>query len=311
MGRYKQYGPIDLNEKIEIIDVAPRDGLQSQPMIVDTAIKLELITRLIDAGIRRMEVASFVNPRRVPQMADVDELIRHLPQGKDVTFIGLVLNMRGFERAIVSGIDEINCVAVASDTFSQRNQGASISDNMQTIAEISRLALAENFPCTVTIGASFGCPFEGEVPVARVVRMSQQLADMGFTEIALADTIGAAGPSDVVQRVRAVKEATADAVNLRCHFHDTRNTGVANAYAAIMEGVRILDASCGGVGGCPFAPAATGNVATEDILYMIQRMGLETGVDIEAIMACARWLEGPLQAKMPAMLTRAGVFPNV
>lgn len=300
-----------MNDKIEIIDVAPRDGLQSQPAIVDTATKLELIKRLIDAGIRRMEVASFVNPKRVPQMADVDELIRNLPKHDDVTFIGLVLNMRGFERAIVSGIDEINCVAVASDTFSQRNQGASISDNMQTIAEISRLALAENFPCTVTIGASFGCPFEGEVPVQRVVQMSQQLADMGFTEIALADTIGAAGPSDVVQRIRAVKAAIGDAVNLRCHFHDTRNTGVANAYAAIMEGVRILDASCGGVGGCPFAPAATGNVATEDILYMIQRMGLETGVDIEGMMACARWLEGPLQAKMPAMLTRAGVFPKV
>ena len=298
-------------DKIEIIDVAPRDGLQSQPELVDTATKLELIKRLIDAGIRRMEVASFVNPRRVPQMADVDDLIRNLPQRDDVTFIGLVLNMRGFERAMQSDIDEINCVAVASDTFSQRNQGASISDNMQTIADISRLAFSENFPCTVTIGASFGCPFEGEVPVERLVQMTQQLVDMGFREIALADTIGAAGPSDVVQRIRAVQAVIGDEINLRCHFHDTRNTGVANAYAAIMEGVRILDASCGGVGGCPFAPAATGNVATEDILYMIQRMGLQSGVDIEKIMACARWLEGPLQAKMPAMLTRAGVFPAV
>ena len=301
----------DLFDKIEIIEVAPRDGLQSQSEIVDTAIKLELIKRLIDAGIRRMEVASFVNPKRVPQMADVDELIRNLPQREDVTFIGLVLNMRGFERALDSGIDQINCVAVASDTFSQRNQGASIDENMRTIAAIARQAKAENFPCTVTIGASFGCPFEGEVPVERVVQMSQQLADMGFKEIALADTIGAAGPSDVVNRIRAVRAAIADDVKLRCHFHDTRNTGVANAYAAIMEGVRILDASCGGVGGCPFAPAATGNVATEDILYMIQRMGLQTGVDIEEIMACTRWLEGPLHTKMPAMLTRAGVFPAV
>jgi len=298
-------------DKIEIIDVAPRDGLQSQPELVTTETKLELIKRLIDAGLRRMEVASFVNPRRVPQMADVDELIRNLPQRDDVTFIGLVLNMRGFERAMDSGIDEINCVAVASDTFSQRNQGASIKDNMQTISEIARLAFSENFPCTVTIGASFGCPFEGEVPVDRLVQMTAQLAEMGFREIALADTIGAAGPSDVVQRIRAVREVIGDEVNLRCHFHDTRNTGVANAYAAIMEGVRILDASCGGVGGCPFAPAATGNVATEDILYMIQRMGLQSGIDIEKIMACARWLEGPLGAKMSAMLTRAGMFPVV
>ncbi len=298
-----------MNDKIEIIDVAPRDGLQSQSQIVDTAIKLELIERLIDAGIRRMEVASFVNPRRVPQMADVDELIRNLPQREDVTFIGLVLNLRGFDRALHSGIDEINCVAVASDTFSHRNQGVLMNENLETIAVIARQARAENFPCTVTIGASFGCPFEGEVPIERVVQMTQQLADMGFEEIALADTIGAAGPSDVVNRIRAVKEAIGNAVKLRCHFHDTRNTGVANAYAAIMEGVRILDASCGGVGGCPFAPSATGNVATEDLLYMIQRMGCHTGVDIEGIMACTRWLEGPLQAKMPAMLTRAGVFP--
>jgi len=298
-----------LNNKVEIIDVAPRDGLQSQSEIVDTAIKLELIERLIDAGIRRMEVASFVNPRRVPQMADVDELIRNLPQHEDVTFIGLVLNMRGFERALQSGIDEINCVAVASDTFSHRNQGALMNENMKTIALIARQARAENLPCTVTIGAAFGCPFEGEVPIERVVQMTQQLADMGFEEIALADTIGAAGPSDVVNRIRAVREAIGNGINLRCHFHDTRNTGVANAYAAITEGVRILDASCGGVGGCPFAPAATGNVATEDLLYMIQRMGLHTGVDIDEIMACTRWLEGPLQAKMPAMLTRAGVFP--
>ena len=298
-----------MNDKIEIIDVAPRDGLQSQPEIVDPAIKLELIERLIDAGIRRMEVASFVNPRRVPQMADVDELIRNLPQREDVIFIGLVLNLRGFDRAVESGIDEINCVAVASDTFSQRNQGALMNENMETIAVIARQAQAEDFPCTVTIGASFGCPFEGEVPIERVVQMTQRLADMGFEEIALADTIGAAGPSDVVKRIRAVKEAIGNAVKLRCHFHDTRNTGVANAYAAIMEGVRILDASCGGVGGCPFAPSATGNVATEDLLYMIQRMGGHTGVDIEGIMACTRWLEGPLQAKMPAMLSRAGVFP--
>ena len=296
-------------DKVEIIDVAPRDGLQSQAELVDTATKLELINRLVDAGVRRMEVASFVNPKRVPQMADVDELIASLPKRDDVTFIGLVLNMRGFERALQSGIDEINCIAVASDTFSQRNQGASIKENMETIATIAEQAGKENFPATVTIGAAFGCPFEGEVPVPRLVEISQQLADMGFREIALADTIGAAGPSDVVERLRSVKAAIDDNVKLRCHFHDTRNTGVANAYAAVTEGVRILDASCGGVGGCPFAPAATGNVATEDILYMLQRMGLQTGVDIEAVMQTARWLEGPLKAKMPAMLTRAGVFP--
>ena len=297
-----------MTEKIEIIDVAPRDGLQSQSVIVDTQTKIKLISRLIDAGVKRMEVVSFVNPKRVPQMADADELLRSLPVHEDVSYIGLVLNMRGFERALETSINEINCVVVASDTFNQRNQGATTEQTMTTIEEIAKQNASSSLAAGVTIGASFGCPFEGEVPVAKVVSLAGRLADMGFREIALADTIGAAGPSDVAKVVSAVRDAVGD-VKLRCHFHNTRNTGVANAYVAIQEGVRILDSSCGGVGGCPFAPAATGNVATEDILYMIQRMGFETGVDVNRIIDTAKWLEGPLGAEMPSMLARAGLFP--
>ncbi|MBI2970054.1 MAG: hydroxymethylglutaryl-CoA lyase [Gammaproteobacteria bacterium] len=295
-------------EHIEIVDVAPRDGLQSQPRLVDTHTKLELIRRLIDAGIRRMEVASFVNPKRVPQMADAEEVIAGLPRRPDVTYIGLVLNVRGFERAVESGIAEINCVVAATDAFGQRNQGAGIEESMEIAGEICRQAERARVTAGVTISAAFGCPFEGEVPVDRVAGLAARLAEMGYPEIALADTIGAAGPSDVSERIRRVKPVTQGA-RLRCHFHNTRNTGVANAYAAILEGVRVLDASCGGVGGCPFAPAATGNVATEDILYMINRMGGVTGVDIEKIIETARWLEGPLETKMPAMVSRAGSFP--
>ena len=298
-----------MSDFIEIIDVSPRDGLQSQPVLLGVEHKLELIKRLIDAGIRRMEVASFVNPKRVPQMADAEEVVRGLPRRDDVTFIGLVLNLRGFERAIACDIDEINCAVVASDTFNLRNQGTTTEGTMEVIREITREARAAGKKLGVTVSAAFGCPFEGEMPMEKVTGLVQRLAAMGYDHVSLADTIGAAGPSDVagmIKRIRTLEPG----LSLSCHFHNTRNTAVANTYAAIQEGVNIFDASCGGVGGCPFAPAATGNVATEDLLYMIHRMGLKTGVDIDRIIETAKWLEGPLGTPMPAMVTRAGVFPS-
>lgn len=295
-------------EFVEIVDVSPRDGLQSQPALVSTEDKLALINRLIDAGVRRMEVASFVNPKRVPQMADAEQVVSGLPQRDDVRFIGLVLNPRGFERAAACGIGEINCAVVASDAFNQRNQGATTEETMAVIETLTKQAQVAGMDMGVTISAAFGCPFEGEVPKERVARLAQRLAALGYEEISLADTIGAAGPSDVTALLRRLRQLEPE-LRLRCHFHNTRNTAVANAYAALQEGVRSFDASCGGVGGCPFAPAATGNVGTEDLLYMINRMGLETGIDITKIIATAKWLEGPLQTTMPAMVTRAGLFP--
>lgn len=293
---------------VEIVDVSPRDGLQSQPALVSTEDKLALINRLLDAGVRRMEVASFVNPKRVPQMADAEQVVSGLPQRDDARFIGLVLNLRGFERAAACGIGEINCAVVASDAFNQRNQGATTEETMAVIETLTQQAQAAGMGMGVTISAAFGCPFEGEVPKERVARLAQRLAALGYEEISLADTIGAAGPSDVTALLRRIRQLEPE-LRLRCHFHNTRNTAVANVYAALQEGVRSFDASCGGVGGCPFAPAATGNVGTEDLLYMIHRMGLETGIDITKIIATAKWLEGPLQTTMPAMVTRAGLFP--
>ena len=298
-----------MSDFIEIIDVSPRDGLQSQPVLLSVEHKLELINRLIDAGIRRMEAVSFVNPKRVPQMADAEQVVRGLPQRDDVTFIGLVLNLRGFERAVACNIDEINCAVVASDTFNLRNQGATTEQTMAVIKEITREVQAAGINMGVIVSAAFGCPFEGEIPMEKVVRLVQRLAAMGYTHISLADTIGAAGPSDVAAMIKRIRTLE-PGLNLSCHFHNTRNTAVANTYAAIQEGVTTFDASCGGVGGCPFAPAATGNVATEDLLYMIHRMGLKTGVDIDKIIETAKWLEGPLGTAMPAMVTRAGVFPS-
>jgi hydroxymethylglutaryl-CoA lyase len=298
-----------MSDFVEIVDVSPRDGLQSQPILLDTSAKLELIQRLVDSGIRRMEAVSFVNPKRVPQMADAELVVKGLPQQEGLTFIGLVLNMRGYERAIAAGIDEINCVVVASETFSMRNQGASLDQTMQNITNICKQAETTNIAKGVTVAAAFGCPFEGEIPQGQVINLVERLADIGYKEIALADTIGVASPSDVSRLLTGINRLNLD-IKLRCHFHNTRNTAVANTYVAIQEGVRSFDASCGGVGGCPFAPAATGNVATEDLLYMIHRMGMRTNINIDKVIETAKWLEGPLQTSVPSMLSKAGVFPK-
>lgn len=293
---------------IEIVDVGPRDGLQSQPQILDTDTKLEFITRLIDAGLRRLEVASFVNPKRVPQMADAEALIGQLPRRAGVKYIGLVLNERGFERALASGIEQINCVAVTTEAFARRNQGASPDELCLAIAAIARAAKAAQIFCGVTIAAAFGCPYEGEVPPARVVDLVRQMADLGVDEIALADTIGVAVPSQVRELVARVLPIMGG-IPLRMHFHNTRNTAIANLCAAVEAGVRIFDASCGGVGGCPFAPGAAGNVGTEDVLYVLERMGYATGISLAGVIDTARWLEGPLGTRLPAMVSRASAFP--
>ena len=298
-----------MSDFVEIVDVSPRDGLQSQPILLDTSAKLELIQRLVDSGIRRMEAVSFVNPKRVPQMADAELVVKGLPQQDGLRFIGLVLNMRGYERAVATGIDEINCVVVASETFSMRNQGASLDQTIQNVTNICKQAETTNIAKGVTVAAAFGCPFEGEIPQSQVINLVERLADIGYKEIALADTIGVASPSDVSRLLTGINRLNLD-IKLRCHFHNTRNTAVANTYVAIQEGVRSFDASCGGVGGCPFAPAATGNVATEDLLYMIHRMGMRTNINVDKVIETAKWLEGPLQASVPSMLSKAGVFPK-
>jgi hydroxymethylglutaryl-CoA lyase len=295
-------------ESVEIVDVGPRDGLQAQPQLLDTDSKLAFIERLVDAGVRRVEVASFVNPKRVPQMADADAIIARLPRRAGVSYIGLVLNLQGFERALASGVEQINCAAVTTDSFCLRNQGKTSAEMMVEITSLARRAQDAGRFFGVTIAASFGCPFEGEVAPATVVAIAEQLHAMGVDEIALADTIGVAVPSDVKRLIDAVRPRIG-ATPLRVHFHNTRGTGIGNVYAAVESGVRIVDASCGGVGGCPFAPGATGNVGTEDVLYLLHRMGYETGIDISKVIATSKWLEGPLHAPMQASMSRASLFP--
>ncbi len=301
--------------EIEIIEVSPRDGLQNERKLVPAVDKVELIRRAIAAGARRVEAVSFVNATRVPQMADAEEVMARLRDADDlearaVSLIGLALNRRGFDRALAAGVDEVNFVVVASETFNRRNQGASIADTMGQIAGAAVLARAEGLTLGVTVAAAFGCPFEGEVPQDQVVALVTEIAAMGVHEIALADTIGVADPVAVERRVALARQA-APAARLRCHFHNTRNTGLANAYAAWRAGVQALDASIGGIGGCPFAPAATGNIPTEDTVYMFERMGVGTGYDLNALIAAAAWLGERLElATLPAMLGRAGPFPG-
>ncbi|MEO4041575.1 hydroxymethylglutaryl-CoA lyase [Hoeflea sp. CAU 1731] len=297
-----------MTTRVDIIEVSPRDGIQNEKTLLSTQTKLELIDRATAAGVRAFEVTSFVNPKRVPQMADAGEVAQGLKKRSDTRYIGLVLNERGFERARLSGLEDVNCVVVATETFNRRNQGVAVDDTMADIARIAAMAHDSGVRMGVTIGAAFGCPFEGEVTVERVTEIAARLAELKPFEIALADTIGVAAPSDIKAKFSAVAREIGG-VPLRCHLHNTRNTGLANAVAAIESGVTRIDSSIGGVGGCPFAPAATGNIPTEDLVYMLDRMGVETGVDAQALIDTAHWLGTMLGVSPPGMLQRAGMFP--
>jgi hydroxymethylglutaryl-CoA lyase len=293
---------------IEMVEVGPRDGLQNESVLFSTAQKLELISRALDAGVRRIEANSFVNPKMVPQMADAEAVAAGLPRRDGVIFIGLVLNKRGALRAIEAGMDELGAVCAASDGFATRNQGMTSDASLAMCCEVVRLAREQGRRAQITISTAFGCPFDGEVDPWRVVEMARVAAAAGPVEIAVADTIGVATPGEVstlVERVAAVVKPLA----VRVHFHNTRNTGLANVWAAVQAGAKIVDASLGGIGGCPFAPRATGNVPTEDVAYMLQRSGYQTGLDLDRLIASARWLGNAMGRDVPGMLSRAGAFP--
>lgn len=293
---------------VEIVEVGPRDGLQNEARLVSTADKVELVRRAIGYGARRVEIASFVNPARVPQMADAEDVVAALGPVEGVVRIGLVLNARGAERALACGIDQLGAVAVASDDFGVRNQGQSSAESVEVAKRIIGMARTAGRSAQVTIATAFGCPFQGEVDPAHVIAMARELATAGPVEIALADTIGVAVPAQVASLVTAVREAIAP-IPVRIHCHDTRNTGVANIWAAVEAGASTVDSSLGGLGGCPFAPGAAGNVATEDALYMLHRSGVETGLDIDAAITASAWLAGVMGKKLPSMVAQAGGFP--
>jgi len=294
---------------VVICEVSPRDGLQNEDVQISTADKVELIARAVRAGARRVEATSFVHPGRVPQMADAEAVMAALPRGEGVSYAGLVMNPRGLDRAIAAGVDEVNVVVVATDTFCERNQGMTTQQACDAAGDLVARAREHGLFTTVTIGAAFGCPFEGEVPLDRLDRVLRQVIDTAPDELALADTIGVAVPSEVTARMGRAAALVAGGKPLRLHLHDTRHTGVANAVAAVDAGVTVLDASIGGAGGCPFAPNATGNVATEDLVYLFDRMGLPTGLDLTELVEAVEWLEGRLGKQLPGALLRAGTFP--
>ena len=296
-------------DSVEMVEVAPRDGLQNVAETVATVTKVGLIARAVAAGVRRIEVTSFVNPRAVPQMADAEAVCAQLPERDDVTYIGLVMNLRGAERALATGqIDQLGAVAVATDTFAMANQGQTSEGSVEASCAIIAAARAAGRTGQATIAASFGCPFEGEVSEDKVVQMARALVEAGPVEIALADTIGVANPAQVVRLVTRVREAIAP-IPVRVHFHNTRGTGLANVWAAFGAGARVIDASIGGLGGCPFAPGAAGNVATEDVTYMLERAGINTGLNLAQLIETNHWLAGEMQRKLPGMVAHTPAFP--
>ena len=297
-----------MGRKIQIVEVGPRDGLQNEKTLLDVGQKLEMIARLEAAGARRMEVVSFVNPKRVPQMAGAEEIMAALPHAEGRSRIGLVLNARGWDRCVEARCDEANVVVCASDGFGIRNQGASTGEQVEALAAIVAARTPTDPPISMTISVAFGCPFEGEVPEARVLDIVKAAADLKVAEIALADTIGVADPWLVRRRVEATLKLIGD-IPLRLHFHDTRNTGLANAFAGVEAGVDILDASVGGLGGCPFAPNATGNIGTEDLVYMLERAGFETTYDLDKLIEIGNWASGLVGKSPAASVSRAGGFP--
>lgn len=294
-----------MSRRIEFVEVGPRDGLQNEAVIVETADKVALIRRAIAAGARRIEVASFVNPKKVPQMADAEAVVEQLGRVDGVTRIGLVLNERGAERALATGLDQLGAVAVASDEFGARNQGQTSAESVAVAARIVGMAQAAGITAQVTIATAFGCPFTGAVDPARVVGMARELAAAGPVEIALADTIGVAVPAEVSALVGAVRQAVAP-LPVRVHFHNTRGTGIANVWAAVEAGAGVVDGSIGGLGGCPFAPGAAGNVASEDVVYLLERSGVTTGLELARLVDTARWLGGVMGKEMPSMLAKVG-----
>lgn len=293
---------------IKIVEVSPRDGLQNESQLISTVDKVSLIGRAVAAGVRRIEVASFVNPTKVPQMADAEQVIAALPHG-GVVYIGLVLNRRGAFRALATKVHQLGAVCVATDTFAMRNQGQTSDQSLDVACDVVAVARDAGRSAQITIGAAFGCPFEGEVSQARVVEMARRAAASGAVEVALADTIGVAVPTDVAALVERVRAEIAP-LPVRVHLHNTRNTGLANVWAAVEAGAATIDASLGGMGGCPFAPGAAGNVPTEDVVYLLERSGVATGLDLDTLIGAAGWFTGIMGRPLPGMVSKAGRFPS-
>jgi isopropylmalate/homocitrate/citramalate synthase len=291
---------------VMVFDVGPRDGLQNEPDVLAPGVRAELVGKIVAAGVRAVEVASFVDPRRVPQMAGAEEVVAALEQQNGVVYAGLALNELGYDRLVACGLDEVRFSFGATESFNQRNQNASVRESLEAALRIVERGRADGIRTAVNISVAFGCPFEGNVDESRVLELAAEVAAARPDTILLADTIGVGVPAQVR---RLVARSVALGIPVGGHFHNTRNTGYANALAAFEAGATVLDASVGGLGGCPFAPRATGNIATEDLVYLLHGEGVETGIDPNALITVSEWLESVLGRRLEGQLYRAGNFP--
>jgi isopropylmalate/homocitrate/citramalate synthase len=292
--------------RVQVVDVGPRDGLQNEDRTLAPEVRAELCDRLAAAGIPRVEAASFVNPKRVPQMAGAEEVMAAIDRRRPGTsYAGLVLNEKGYERAVEAGVDEVRYAFPVTETFARRNQNTTVADATQLAGRLVERARLDGVRVSITLSAAFGDPFEGRVEPGHVLDIAGEVAVANPDEIVLADTIGVGVPNQVRELVEG---ALTFGTTVGCHFHDTRNTGIANAAAAVESGATVLDASVGGTGGCPFAPRATGNIATEDLVYLLHGMGNETGIDLEALIEVAEWLAQQLGKELPGQVYKAGTF---
>lgn len=294
--------------RVTVCDVAPRDGLQNDAKVLDPATRAELVNRLAAVGVPRIEAVSFVSPARVPQMAGAEEVVAAIERRDGVVYAGLALNDRGYDRLRETALDEVHFAFAVSEEFNQRNAGASVESSVEAGERIIERAHGDGLRATVTLGTAFGCPFEGRIDPSRVLELAGRFAGAGADEVVFADTVGVGVPQQVRELVGG---AAGLGVPVGVHLHNTRNTGIANALAAVEAGARVLDASVGGVGGCPFAPRATGNISTEDLVYLLHGEGIETGIDLDALVEVARWLEEVLGRELEGMVYRAGVFAPV
>jgi isopropylmalate/homocitrate/citramalate synthase len=294
--------------RVTVCDVGPRDGLQNEATTLPPETRAELVNRLAAAGLPRIEAVSFVNPARVPAMAGGEEVVAGIVRRPDVEYAGLVLNERGYDRLRQTDLDRVHLNVAATDSFGQRNANATVDEALAAAARILDRTKQDGVPSTVSISVAFGCPFEGAVPPERVLGYAEELITLGADEVVFADTIGVAVPTQVR---KVVLEAVKFARPVGVHLHNTRSTGFANAWAALEWGAVVFDASIGGLGGCPFAPRATGNIATEDLVYLLHGEGVETGVDLDGLIAVSEWLEGVLGRQLPGQVYRAGAFQPV
>ena len=299
---------MELPTKVQIIEVGPRDGFQIEPAFIPTEQKIRIINKLSETGLRRIEATSFVHPKAIPQLADAAEVMAGITRKEGVSYMALVPNVKGVERALQAAVEEINLVVSASESHNKNNMNMSIAESLKAFREAAKIALGNGMRITGSIGTAFGCPFEGRVPPRKVEEIAQELLAMGVHEVCLADTTGMANPSQVIGLVSRLRHQFKD-VEFRLHFHNTRGAGMANVLAALFEGITIFDGSIGGLGGCPYAPGATGNIPTEDMVHMLESMGIDTGIDLPKLVDCAKMVQELLGRELPGQVMKAGTVP--